>query len=811
MSHEGSTGGPGSGRMALHHSGLRCWLRSSFLRMVKEGVPEPLRARRIAFGVGVLLSVVSVLTALFLHQHFVDSLAGQLRQLKVTVDAPGARTIRVYWDDPTVYPQAYAAFPVVEGGVQETWNVRLEALRERNPAAQDNELWVFSIRTPEQAVTWKDISLLGDWSLLAATQLRGMKGNIGGITGAVPNSLSVTLKGSWLSILVGRSAFSGKLKMTVNGLTQIVDLYSAHWNIRELTFFAKAPVDYGPRTHDVLIKRGQGRWNKLNFVADAGRSLDIQGVSVDGVEPSRINRDTFELVKPRWPAYRLAGGVTLTALVLLVSTTWLGSLLWVTGDQTQLRVARRYEYLAVTSFAALMAFVLTILFYPGIINEDAMARWKLAMEVLDKGAPLSRVDTCFPPLMTLAMMVTHTISREFGLATFLQAFFFYYCLGLLSIDLFGRRLAIIFTPLLALIPTRRIAALALSPDTGTAIGLMACAILIHRRRERRDLKGEMGSLLLFLLSCILLFGLRYNSMAVLPFLIAAIWILFRSRPMRVAYVAVALLAAALVHKIPAMIGAGVHPVSAPVLLWEHIGMLKELNDEGVTQRHRLESIDDTLRAIRIHHHMAPDNLIYGGNAPFPVWSVVENGEEVKAAFWRLAREHPWAFLANRTGIYAWLLGIPGHPYRLHWLDSDWESVFRDNIAETKLYGFYYIRDEGSLAMRIEEWNASFVNLPIVRLFFYPWFLLTVLVLLGGIVLYLRLPVVIIALVAGLAVAYYATFFILGSGAAFRYYFPSYVLLQLAVIACVSNLARLGTGSRRAASRAAGVSRHTFPV
>ena len=232
MSHEGSRGRPGSGRMALHHSDLRCWLRSSFLRMVRKAVPDPLRVRHIPFGVGVLLSVVSVLTALSLHQHFVDSLAGQLRQLKVTVDAPGARTIRVYWDDPTVYPHAYAAFPVVDGGVQETWNVRLEALREGNPAAQDYQLWVFSIRTPEQAVTWKDISLLGDWSLLADTSLRGMNGQVGWITGAVPNSLSVTLKGSWLSILVGRSAFSGKLKITVNGLTQIVDLYSAHWNIR---------------------------------------------------------------------------------------------------------------------------------------------------------------------------------------------------------------------------------------------------------------------------------------------------------------------------------------------------------------------------------------------------------------------------------------------------------------------------------------------------------------------------------------------------------------------------------------------------
>ena len=98
-------------------------------------------------------------------------------------------------------------------------------------------------------------------------------------------------------------------------------------------------------------------------------------------------------------------------------------------------------------------------------------------------------------------------------------------------------------------------------------------------------------------------------------------------------------------------------------------------------------------------------------------------------------------------------------------------------------------------MRIEGWNARFVNLPIVRLLFYPWFLLTALVFLGGIVLYLRLPVAVIALVAGLAVVYYGSFFILGAGAAFRYYFPSYVLLQLTVIAGVVQFARIRNHQR----------------
>src|SRR5207244_2896486 len=102
---------------------------------------------------------------------------------------------------------------------------------------------------------------------------------VGWINGDAPNSLSATLKGSRLIILVGRGPYQGKVKVTVNGMSQIVDQYSENWDLSELTFFAKAPHDYGPRAHEVLIKRGQGQWNKLKFVADAEVSPDIQHVT----------------------------------------------------------------------------------------------------------------------------------------------------------------------------------------------------------------------------------------------------------------------------------------------------------------------------------------------------------------------------------------------------------------------------------------------------------------------------------------------------------------------------------------------------
>src|SRR5262249_55519691 len=48
---------------------------------------------------------------------------------------------------------------------------------------------------------------------------------------------------------------------------------------------------------------------------------------------------------------------------------------------------------------------------------------------------------------------------------------------------------------------------------------------------------------------------------------------------------------------------------------------------------------------------------------------------------------------------------------------------------------------------------------------------------------------VVALTATLGVAYFGTFFILGTGAAFRYYFPSYILLQMAVMGCAVNVGR----------------------
>jgi hypothetical protein len=758
----------------------------------------------MALGVGVLLAVVSIPAGLSLHQHFVDSLASQVRHVKVTMEAPGASTVRVHWDDPALYPRSHVTFPVVQGAdVQQIWHVKMESLRERNAAALHNQLRVFSIRTPEQELTWKDIALVGNWTFFDDQSLRGMDRKVGvtWTTGIVPNGLSAMLKGSRLTVVVARSEYGGKVRITVNGVSQTEDLYLAGWDLPELTFFARAPMDYGARTYGVFVPRGRGRWNRLEFVRNDGAPLDIRRTSVDGLEAPRAGSHAFALEQPRWPAYRLARLATATVCVLLPFTMLSGALLFAAGHHTQIPADRRYEHLAAASFAASMAFALTMLFYPGILNEDAVWRWKLAMKVLDEAAPLSSIGTWWPPLMTLTMLELRRISGEFGLPTFLQAFFFYFCLALLAIDLFGRRLAVLLTPLIAMTPVVVMHAVLLSPDTGMAIALMACILLICRRRKRRTLRREIGGLFLFLLSCVFLFGLRYNSPALLPLLIAAIWILFRSNQVRAGYVAVAVIGAVAAQATPWMIGARAVPASALYLLWDHVGILKVLNDDELTRRHRLDHIGDTARAISIHDALDPANLLFGKDAPFPAWVVIQHAQEIRVAFWRLAWEHPLAFLINRAHNYAWLLGLRGHLYRIYYFDL--HSWGPEEVGPH--YGFYYIRDPGSLAMKTQEWSARIVNLPVVRFLFYPWSLLAALGLAGTLVLYLRLPVTDVAFAAGLALVYYGTFFIFGAGAAFRYYFPSFMLFELALLACMLGIGRFGVerlSRRRRATRRA---------
>src|SRR5262245_51805085 len=107
--------------------GLLGRLLQAASRPLKKAVTDGLPAHPVAWVTVLCLSVIAIPATLSLYPYLAGSLAGQLRQLKVKVEAPGASTIRVYWDDRIAFPESYTTFPVVDADVQQTWNVRMEA------------------------------------------------------------------------------------------------------------------------------------------------------------------------------------------------------------------------------------------------------------------------------------------------------------------------------------------------------------------------------------------------------------------------------------------------------------------------------------------------------------------------------------------------------------------------------------------------------------------------------------------------------------------------------------------------------------
>jgi hypothetical protein len=514
-------------------------------------------------------------------------------------------------------------------------------------------------------------------------------------------------------------------------------------------------------------------------------------VSLADIALPALGASVYEVPSVAWPPYRSARIVTLALCALLVATIVFGVLPAGQRDGVLSSSGLRHECLAIASLAGMLALALSALFYPGLLSEDAVARWQSGMAIIRDGQPLSSMDDWFPPLLTLLMMASHKLSGEFGLPILFQSFFFYYCMGLLSIDL-ARHRGLVLALIVGLVPTIVVHAMLLSSDAGTAIGLMACATLIWRGHTRSDLSRERSRLLLFVASCTLLFGVRHNNVAMLPLVIAAIWFLYQSRSVRMAYGLGAIAAAVVALGLPRAIGVARSPAMAIPLVWEHIGILKALDDPESRSPHQLDSVGNTAAAMALHQHAGPGNLVYGRDAPFPRESVLAHAMEVRTAFWRLVRDQPRAFVVNRAHMYVYLLGIPQPLYRLAYFEA--EAIGDTGTIDDGEF-LHFARAPRSIGVRIQELNARFVDLPVIRWLFRPWFLITLNILTLAVAFVCRVPIRAIALVTVLAIGYYGSFFVLGSGTAFRFYFPSCVLLLLALVACVVDCARASLGRR----------------
>lgn len=124
-----------------------------------------------------------------------------------------------------------------------TWHVKVEALGRKNAKSQGDEVRIYEIRTPTEVLDWQNAQQSGpQWDLVPRSVADG--GFAALATGGVHRELSATLSGEWLSITLIRHGWSGLARITVNGKSRTLDLYSAQPDLDTLTF-GPAPVSSG--------------------------------------------------------------------------------------------------------------------------------------------------------------------------------------------------------------------------------------------------------------------------------------------------------------------------------------------------------------------------------------------------------------------------------------------------------------------------------------------------------------------------------------------------------------------------------------
>lgn len=244
-----------------------------------EAVRADVRARpclwRVCVGLAFVLFIVGTV--------FWDGMFRRApRQLELWVDARAVPEFSLQHGNVAVPP---LSFPLRYPAAVQDWEVTIEALGDANPAAWDAQVWVQSIRTPEQALTWADVELGAGWELVDSPFGMGGKAAVSKGRGAT-RSLSTRVRGSELQIVYSRNAWNGRMRITAGDRAEVVDTWQPGFTTGTFTQPARPGPDdvlEGHHLSRTVTLDALGGGGRLAVVPDAGE-LKVTRARLDGRE-----------------------------------------------------------------------------------------------------------------------------------------------------------------------------------------------------------------------------------------------------------------------------------------------------------------------------------------------------------------------------------------------------------------------------------------------------------------------------------------------------------------------------------------------
>lgn len=700
--------------------------------------------------------------------------------VKVQMAAPGATYIRVYWDDSTKHPDAYERVVAKPGLQSRKWQVKVEALAQKQSEAKAAQVWILDVATPENKVDWTKAEMQPiAWQFMAPPleTVAPADAKIVMSQGEQPQSLIVPIEGSQLTIQLLRHPWSGQVRITANSQQREFDLFAPADSLPETVTF-ESVLPGKARAYRYEINVVNTAWHRLKFVGEGDKAVIVKSLSVQGKTIKAQSDGTFVL------PYHFLNRDTQALIASAISYIWILVIFISAVHLWQGSTNRRFGFATwAILLSATLAGFWTLVFYPGLMTVDSVSQWLTAKSLLagEKGGTF-----WFGSTISLLMAMSFTVFREYGFFTFIQLFLYYLSCILLIQRFFETKFLIVITCLFILIPTIWNQAVLVGRDTWTATAINFALLSLFWLSEIPPTRWRtsMPFVVTLLVSCTLMIGLRPNSLTVFPVLILLSWKLLPTLKWKLFCICCCLFSIFcsqwLTNITLAVYQKEKVDVAAASVIWEHIGILKQLDDPQITAKYNVDFVGNTQLAIEKFDCLSHNSLIFFDPPLSQKKIIMEESKRVKSAFVSLVSAYPIDFLRNKLCIYKTLLGLDNQ-VPLYIVGTGYPIY--DNDETTKL-----VKSTHRLVYqpKIPNWGDYFVQKMAVAFsspfpFFTPWTIILLGCLVWSLVLFFQISCWLFSSLMLAALSYYGGYFLLTPGLHFRYFFPSYTLIVIAIL------------------------------
>lgn len=432
------------------------------------------------------------------------------------------------------------------------------------------------------------------------------------------------------------------------------------------------------------------------------------------------------------------------------------------------------EKLLIIFLSLILAIVLTMIFYPGVLYTDSYERWKMAKSFSE--FQFSNNNNWLSVAPQIFQAICYKITENIAFYTIIQAFL-YFLSSLLLIKYLCEKYYFIQIILFVCCPIFYGFSVFHEMSVGCVIGLNFLILLFFFHNDNIEKRKYIYGIKLFVIFFII-FGYRQNSFTMIPIILLIIWKMYKKyheKLLVLIQIGTMVMSLLFVSLLPTLLNFETkYDTSSVGFLWESISMLEELKDNSSYNGYFdfLKQPGDTEKAISSNNR---ENVHgYASVIPYSLSAIGNNANIIKQKYLKLIFENPGIFFKVKWDFIKRTLGIGN--YVLADLAFDYNNG--NKMSE------YGVNDTKRRKSFIESYHNFQERFVLIRKPFRLFYIILIMLILSY-KLYKKEEFINTCLIFMLSVSYYTSFIITTQSHEFRYFFPSFWLLFICFCSMLS--------------------------